>query len=182
MQIAIKAEPPVNSVLRPNLSDKTHMKNVQAMTFTAPNNPVSKRSRVPLLPTSSLKYCGAKTARALLPVAFWKTNSMGPIKKRNRLAGSRSSLIEKASLTASSARRPSCVSVNSSCVLSPSSPRIQDRDFHASSLRPLDNSHRVDSGRVKQPRSMIPAATNSRPSGICHSDEVFTMLVFLATP
>jgi hypothetical protein len=70
MQMAMRAEPPVRRTRRPNRSARTQIKNVHAITLTAPKRPVSNRFLLPVLPTSSLKYWGPKTARALLPVVF----------------------------------------------------------------------------------------------------------------
>lgn len=70
MQIAIKNAPPTNVMRRLSLSARTQMKKVQAMTLTAPKRPVSNILRFVPLPAMSLKYCGANTASALLPVAF----------------------------------------------------------------------------------------------------------------
>lgn len=182
MQMAMRAAPPTRVMRRLSLSARIQMKKVLAMTLTAPKRPVSSMLRFVPLPAMSLKYCGANTARALLPVAFWKMNNNGPTKKRKRLAGSRSSRMEKPSRSARSACSPNCVSVNSSRVLEPSPPRIQTMAFQASSVRFWVNSQRMDSGRVKVPRSRMPPEINCRPTGICHSREVPARDVFLATP
>lgn len=178
----MSAEPPVSKVRLPNRSAKNQMKNEQAMTFTAPKRPVSKRLRFPLLPTKSLKYCGPNTASALLPVVFWKTNSIGPTKNRRRLAGCQISRMEKLSFAAVSALSPICISWNSEVVRSPASPRIHVMDFQASSVRPLVRSQRLDSGRVKVPSNRIPDETSWRPIGICHSRDCLAISLFLATP
>lgn len=56
IQIAIRADPPVRRTRRPKRSARIQIKNVHAMTLTAPKRPVSRRLRFPVLPTSSLKY------------------------------------------------------------------------------------------------------------------------------
>lgn len=178
IQRAMRADPPVSNVRRPNLSARKTMKKVHAMTLTAPKRPVRRRSRLPLLPTSNLKYCGPKTARALLPVVFWNMNSEGPMMNRRRLEGCQSSRKEKPSLAAASALRPSCVSLNSAIVFSPSSPRIQVIDFHACSVLFLVRSQRTDSGRVRVPSRSKPLDTSCRPTGICHSRDWLAMVVF----
>lgn len=118
------------------------------------------------------KNCGANTARALLPVVFWNMNNMVPRKNRILFRESQSSLMEKSTLARASACKPSLISLNSSIVFSPSSPRVQARAFSASSLRSLVSSQRVDSGSVNVPMKRRPAATSCRPIGICHSFDV----------
>jgi len=83
--------------------------------------------------------------------------------------------MEKLSLAAVSALRPIFISLNSSVVRSPASPRIQVIDFQASSVGYLVRSQRLDSGRVKVPRSKMPEKTSWRPIGICHSLEILAI-------
>lgn len=97
MHAAISEAPPMSKPRRENLSAKNQLKKVQQITLIAPKRPVNKRARFPELPTMSLKYCGAKAARALLPVVFWKMNIVGPMIKRRRLAGCQSSRMVKLS-------------------------------------------------------------------------------------
>ena len=53
--------------LRPQRSEKKVMKMATMMNFSAPNKPVISRFWFPP-PTRSLKNCGAKYARAVMPV------------------------------------------------------------------------------------------------------------------
>lgn len=180
MQVPMNTEPPTRDPRRVRRSERKKMKKEHAITFIAPNKAVSSISELP--PATSLKYCGAKTARALLPVAFWKVNNRGPTKKRRRLAGSRSSRKEKPSRSARSACRPSWVSANSSRVFWLSPPRIHSIDFQASSLRFWVASQRIDSGSVKDRMNRAPPDTNWRPTGICHSRVVPEIEALCSTP